>query len=250
MIKIDSKVIAATALILGLFIGFYADSTILSKPQIQILTDTVNEQTNNITTLETQLSQLQGEHTTLQTLYDQLQTSAEQNSEEQINEIENLQTQINSLTNTIETRENTINDMQDQIDELIADYNDLHNSFDEIYNPIDISFTANNLMIELSTASDKYPENTAIIGTVSIKYSDGSSFLGTYKLSIYKLYINSGASSGVYNINGNSLYTWNNPFILGSGSYRLSISEIKDAMGNEAVSNSQLRNQVIYIFMG
>lgn len=250
MFKIDSKVIAAATLILGLFVGFYADSTILSKPRIQTLTDTVNEQTNNITTLETQLNELQGEHTTLQTLYDQLQTSAQQNSEEQETEIENLQTQINTLTNTIEARENTINDMQDQIDELIADYNDLQSSFDEIYNPIDISFTANNLMIELTTASDKYPENTAIIGTVSIKYNDGRSFQGTYKLSIYKLYINSGAASGAYSINGNSLYTWNNPFILGSGSYKLSISEIKDAMGNEAVSNSQLRNHVIYIFMG
>ena len=72
MPQIDLKTIAATALILGLFAGFYIDNTLLSKPHIETLTQTITEQTATITTLENQKNTLENEHNTLQALYDQL----------------------------------------------------------------------------------------------------------------------------------------------------------------------------------
>ena len=258
MPKIDLKLIAATALILGLFAGFYADNTLLSKPRIQTLTDTVNQKTTLITDLETQLTTLQNEHTTLQALYDQLNTNnvplnqynqLQQHSLDQETQIENQQTQITTLTNTITTRENTINSLDAQLDILQSDYDRLQSRYDAAYNPVYVAFTANNLMINITTTTDTYPDNVPITGTVTIKHLDGTPFQGTYKLSLYKVYINSGTPSGVYNTSEAS-YTWISPFVLGAGSYKFSISEIKDPLGAEAVPSSQLRNQVIYLFVG
>jgi hypothetical protein len=72
MPKIDTKLIIATAILLGLFVGFYIDNTILSKPRIQTLTETITQQTNNLTQLNNQLTTLQNQKNTLQALYDQL----------------------------------------------------------------------------------------------------------------------------------------------------------------------------------
>jgi hypothetical protein len=259
MPKIDLKLIAATALILGLFAGFYADNTLQSKPRIQTLTDTVNQKTTLIADLETQLTTLQGEHTTLQALYDQLNTNnvplnqytqLQQHSLDQEIQIENQLTQITTLTNTLTTRENTINSLDAQLDILQSDYDRLQSRYDAVYNPLYVAFTANNLMINITTNTDTYPDNVPIAGTVTIKHLDGTPFQGTYKLSLYKVYINSGTPSGVYTINGASIYTWSSPFVLGAGSYKFSISEIKDPLGAEAVPSSLLRNQVIYLFVG
>ena len=72
---IDTKTIAITTLILGLFAGFYIDNTLLSKPRIETLTQTITQQTATITTLENQLNTLENEHNTLQALCDQLNTN-------------------------------------------------------------------------------------------------------------------------------------------------------------------------------
>lgn len=259
MPKIDSKLIAAAAIILGLFAGFYIDSTLLSKPRIEALTDTINQKTENITTLETQLDTLENEHTILKALYDQLEahnvpltqySQLQQRSEDLETQIQSLQTQIQTLYGTITVKDNTINSLEQQLKGLQNDYDSLQTSYTEIYNPLYVAFTVNNLLINLTTITDTYPENSVISGTVTIKYADGRPFQGTYKLSIYKVYINSGSTSGSYLINDASTYSWSNPFVLGAGSYKLSFSEIKDLMGNEVVSSSQLRNQVIYLFEG
>jgi len=259
MPKIDLKLIAAATLLLGLFAGFYIDNTILTKPRIQILTDTINNQSRTITTLETQLNTLEGEHTTLQALYDQLDahnvplnqyTQLQQQLEEKETEIESLQSQIDTLSNTIITKDSAINSLENDLSTLQSEYNNLQDRYDAVYNPISITYTVNNLIITLTTTTDSYPENTAISGNVNIKYTNGTPFQGTYKLSMYKVYINSGSPSGVYTLNGASIYTWNNPFVAGAGSYKLSLSELKDGSGTEVVSSSVLRSHVIYLFEG
>jgi hypothetical protein len=105
-------------------------------------------------------------------------------------------------------------------------------------------------VINLTVSTDKYSDNFPITGTLTIKTTGGSAFHGTYKLSIYKVYVNGGASSPTFTINGATSYTWTSPFVLGPGSYKLSVSEIKNAEGTDVVAGSQLRNHVIYVFMG
>ena len=259
MPKIDLKLVAATTLILGLFAGFYIDNTLLSKPRIQTLTQTVTEQTANITTLETQLDELEDQHDTLQALYDQLNANNVPLS--QYNQLQDektdleatiaeQETQIESLLSSVETLETLIDEKDADIQSLETQLDDLQDEYDSIYNPLRVSFTSNGLTVTLTTTKDIYSDNTAITGTVTISYTDGAPFHGTYKLSIYKVYVNSGTSSDPYTIDGASIYTWNSPFVLGAGSYKLSLSDIKDTEGTTMIPNTALRSQVIYLFEG
>jgi len=259
MPKIDLKLVAATTLILGLFAGFYIDNTLLSKPRIQTLTQTVTEQTTTITTLETQLDELGNEHDTLQALYDQLNANNVPLS--QYNQLQDektdleatiteQETQIESLLSSVDTLQAIIDEKEADIQNLEAQLEDLQEEYDAIYNPLQVSFTSNGLTVTLTTTKDIYSDNTAISGTVIIRYTDGAPFHGTYKLSIYKVYVNSGTTSDSYDINGASTYTWSSPFVLGAGSYKLSLSEIKDTEGASVVPSTVLRSKVIYLFEG
>jgi len=89
-----------------------------------------------------------------------------------------------------------------------------------------------------------------IQGTVEISYSDGTAFRGTYKLNLYKIFIAAGSLSEPSEMLGATAYNWNNPFVLGPGSYKLSLSDIKDNQGTFVVSNSDLKKYPIYVFMG
>ncbi len=259
MPQIDLKLVAAAALILGLFSGFYIDNTLLSKPQINRLSETVAEQESTITGLDSDLATLQNEYDTIETQYQELYenniplteyTELENQYTALGTQVNSLETEVNQLTDTITDHEETIENLEDDLSALQSDYNKLTDRYTDIYNPLYVSYTADNLQINLTTTTDSYPENTAITGTVKIQYTNGTSFKGTFKLTIYKVYQNSGTSSNSYTINRKTDYTWSSPFVLGTGSYKLSISEIKDQNGNTAVSNTLLRNQVIYIFVG
>ena len=260
MPQIDLKTIAAATLLLGLFAGFYIDNTLLSKPRIETLTQTVTEQTATITTLETQLDTLDDEHNTLQALYDQLNannvplsqyTELEQQNEEQETTITELEDQINSLSDMLTTQENTITDLDNQLETLHEHYNRLEEKYLEIYDPPFVSFTLNGLDINLTVTSTSYTDNTPIIGTLTVKNSDGSPFLGAFKLTLFKLYQNTGTSSQSYTINKKVVdYTWNSPFILGAGTYSLSLSELRNLGDEDVATYSQLRQYKIIIFMG
>ena len=59
-LKIDLKLVAVTCIFLGLFMGFYVDRTLISKPKIETLTSQVDTQLVTIEGLEQDLSQSKG----------------------------------------------------------------------------------------------------------------------------------------------------------------------------------------------
>ena len=259
MPQIDLKLVAAAALILGLFSGFYIDNTLLSKPRINTLTETLTEQEETIKELETELSTLQDNYDTLEAQYTELYennvplteyTALSNENTALDSQVNSLETEVNQLTAAITDNEETIDGLEDELSSLQSTYDKLSDRYDEVYNPLYVAYTAENLIINLTTTSDTYPENTAIEGTVKIQYTNGTSFHGSFKLTLYKVYQNSGTSSQSFSISKKTNYSWSSPFVLGAGSYKLSISDIKDLNGNTAVSNTILRNQVIYIFVG
>ena len=259
MPQIDLKLVAAAALIIGLFSGFYIDNTLLSKPKINSLTETVNQQESTIGDLESDLQSLQIDYDALDESYAEMSENKMPLGEYIILQNENaaletqinsLETEVNQLSDTILEHTETIDSLEDDLNDLQNEYDNLADRYEEAYNPLYVAYTAENLEINLTTTTDSYPENSAITGTLSISYTNGTAFEGSFKLTIYKVYVNSGTSSGQYSINGETEYAWSSPFVLGSGSYKLSISEIKDEGGNLAVTNTLLRSQVIYIFVG
>lgn len=259
MPQIDLKIIAATALILGLFAGFYIDNTLLSKPRIDTLTQTITEQTTTITTLETQLDTLDDEHNTLQALYDQLNTNnvplswyteLEQQNEEQETTIATLETQVASQLSSIDTLETAINERDTEIQNLEDQLDTLQNKYNAVVNPLYVVFTLEDLNVNLTIDTDTYPSNSDITGTITITHANGAPFTGSFKLTLNKLYPSAGTPSEFYEIHGAKIYTWDNPFILGAGSYKLALSEIKDSLGVTILTTNQLKPYAIYLFEG
>jgi chaperonin cofactor prefoldin len=248
--KVDSKVLVAVALIIGLIIGFVGDNTLISRPRIQSLTDQTTAQQEQITMLEAEVDSIQNNYDSLQTQYEELGASAQKTSEEQVAEIEQLESQIEAQYEVLielgedkETLEVLVEGLQESYSSLEAKYN-------ELYNPLITEFTANGLEIEISITNDIYTDNTPIYGTVKITESDGSPFKGTFKLSLNKMYTNSGTPSDVYSIDEEIDFSWSGAFVIGAGSYKLNIIELKDDLGNIVVPNVQLRAYPLFLFMG
>jgi hypothetical protein len=250
MSKIDTKVVAVVLLILGLVVGYYANSSLISGPKIRTLVDTTSVQENQIGELETTVEALETERDSIQSDYDELLSSYDQEIEERDTQIDTLETQLQSYSSLITEQEASILELNSMIDELEDNYSELEEAYNEVYNPKESKFEINDLEFELTILSDKYSDNVPIQGNVRIYYSDGSAFRGTYKLSLHKVYVAAGSISEDYDIRGATTYKWNNPFVLGAGSYKLSLSDVKNQEGETVVTNSELRENPIYIFMG
>jgi hypothetical protein len=248
----DPKIIAVAALIIGLILGFYVDSTILSKPRIDELTQTVTQQQQTLTTLENQLSVLQEEHVTLQEQYDQLEESSislsEYNQLQQ--QYDEQETQLEYLQGSAENLETIVNTLTDENQNLENELESLQEKYYHAYNPLYVAFIINNLKLNLTINTDVYPQNSAISGTVSITHTNGSPFNGDFRLSLTKVYQNLGTSSEIIEIQGLKEYTWNNPFVMSAGSYKLSFLEVRDSQENVILNSNQLKSFVIYLFQG
>lgn len=248
--KVDPKLVAAVTLILGLIVGYYIDNSLISGPKIIDLTNQTVAQQESINEFKKQLGSLENEKKSLQTQYEEMETSTQQTIEEQSTQIVSLENQIQSGLDLIDELQVDIEELEGMFDEVWNDYSDLQDMYDEAYNPLITEFTIDELDIKFTINSDVYSDNTPIQGLVEISYSDGTDFRGTYKLHLYKIFISAGSLSEASEIRGTTAYNWNNPFVLGPGSYRLSLSDIKDNQGELVVSNSNLREYPLYVFLG
>ena len=248
--KVDPKLVAAVTLILGLFVGYYVNNSLISAPNIAQLTNQTLAQQDQITELEIQLGSLENEIISIQTEHEEYKTSTQQTIEDQDLQIVSLENQVQSGLDLIDEQKEDIEDLEVLFDDLWDDYSDLQDMYDEVYNPLITEFTIDELDIKFTVNSDVYSDNTPIQGLVEISYSDGTDFRGTYKLHLYKIFISAGSLSEAFEIRGTTAYNWNNPFVLGPGSYRLSLSDIKDNQGELVVSNSNLREYPLYVFLG
>ena len=59
LLKYDVKLVAIACILLGLFLGFYVDRTVVSKPNIDALTSQVDTQLASIEELEQDLESVQ-----------------------------------------------------------------------------------------------------------------------------------------------------------------------------------------------
>jgi len=248
--KVDPKLVAAVTLILGLFLGYFVNNSLISGPKINHLTNQTLAQQEQINEFETQLDSLENEKKSLQTQYEELETSTQQIIEKQSLQIVGRESQEQTYLDFIDDQEVTIANLESDIYELEDDYSDLLDMYNEVYNPLYVEFTVNELDVRFSVNDEVYSDNTPIQGTVEIFYSDGTSFRGTLKINLYKVFVAAGSQSEVLEIRGATVYNWNNPFVLGPGSYKLTLSDIRENQGELRVSNPELREHPIYIFMG
>lgn len=248
----DPKIMVVVALIIGLLAGYVFHSAILSKPRLDELTQTVNQQAEMINNLENQLDELQDDYDTLQTQYNQLEENSiplsQYNQLQQQNEEQG--TQIETLQGVVENLETIVNALTQENQNLENELNLLKTRFYSAYNPLFVAFTLDGLDVNLTVTTDIYPQNSPISGEVTIRHTNGVPFSGDFKLTLTKVYLGAGTPSEYYQIQGTRNYTWVTPFVLGAGSYRLSLSEVRDSQGNVVLNSNQLRPYAIYVFQG
>lgn len=258
-LKIDLKLVAVTCIFLGIFLGFYVDSSIISKPKIEALTEQTESQLTIISGLEQDLTVVQTELESLESLYnEQIENNVpvtdfqelQETASEMEEEITTLTGQVSTLSSTIEDLQIERDDLQDEYDELVSSNSKLQERFDEIYNPGYVAFTYDGLDINLTVTKIKFEGNTPIEGKVTVRHSNGNAFEGTVKLRIIRVITKVGSPSDYFEIHGESEYYWSNAFVSGAGSYKLSISELLDDQGEDVVSSNVLRENFINIFMG
>ena len=247
---VDTRIVAVVVLIVGLLAGYYVNDFLVSGPKIVTLENSSHSQELYISELETDVESLEAERDSLQSNYDELVTSTDQEIDEKNTEIEDLETQIKSYTGLISEQEENIFSLNSMLDELQDDYDELLEQYNEVYNPLYTNFEIDDLQFKLTISKEVYEENVPIQGTVDIHYSDGTSFRGTFKLNLYKVFISAGSTSEEYEIVGATTYKWDYPFVTGPGSYKLGLSDVKNRNGDKVVSNEALREYQIYIFMG
>lgn len=265
-LKIDPKLVAVASIILGLFLGFYINSALLSRPRIETLTNQTIQQQIVIDKLEDQMDRFHMELDALEDLNAQLEENSvpliahealQSEADAMGDEITALEAQVDELNGSVDDIEGQLDALKAQLDDrgddyasLSRDHERLQERFDEIYNPGYVAFTANGLDFNLTAVKTSFEGHIPIEGTVTIKHSDGSLFEGSFKLRVTKVYLNLGASSDEYYIHGEAGYEWSSAFVSGAGSYRLSISEVLDSQGEAAVPSTELRANYINIFMG
>lgn len=258
-LKIDLKLVAVTCIFLGIFLGFYVDSSIISKPRIQSLTGQTETQQITINELEQDLSTIQTDYDILESQYnEQIENNVPLDLYEELqNEASTMEGEITYLEGQISTLSSSVIDLQDEKDDLQEDYDallvsnsKLQERFDEIYNPRYVAFTYDGLDINLTVTKIYFEGNTPIEGKVIVKHSNGNSFEGTVKLRVTSIITKAGSPSNYYEIHGESDYYWSGAFVVGPGSYKLSISELLDDQGEVAVPSTVLLGNYINIFMG
>lgn len=258
-LKIDLKLVAVSCIFLGLFMGFYVDRTVISKPKIETLTAQVDTQLATIEGLEQDLSTIQVEYDVLDDLYTEqgenivplsVHEALQEEADSMEEELSLFEAQVASLTVSVGIVEDQLEELEEDYSVLSSDHDKLQDRFDDIYIPDYVAFSYDGLEINLTVTKLQFEGIIPIEGTVTVRHSNGNSFEGIYKLRITSVVTKSGSASGYYEVYGDSEYTWSGAFIGGAGSYTLAISELLDDQGAEMVPGAELRSHFITIFMG
>ena len=208
--------------------------------------------------MEQDLSTIQVEYERLGSLYGKqlennvplsLHESLQEEADNMEEEITLLEAEVEDLTSSGDILEDQLEDLQDDYNDLSSANDRLQDRFEEIYNPNYVAFTIDNLELNLTVTKFQFEGNIPIEGTVTVRYINGNSFEGTYKLRITSVITKVGSTSDYHGVYGDSEYTWSGAFIGGAGSYKLAISELLDDQGEDVISGAELRSHFISIFM-
>jgi hypothetical protein len=224
------------ALIVGLGSGFYTNYT-LTNPKINGLTSDIEQKTNQVTSLQTQLGELQANYLVGNSIALSEYEELEESYQELSSELEELQ-----LTNQVLLNEN--HDLSIEYVKLMEKYNELR-VLSWTY------FVVNNLRVNLTVTSNTYPSNIPITGTVNIMYLNGSPFTGRIQLLVWSDYFKNGKTSPTITVSGSTQYSIEAPFPTSvPGTYYLLVSNIEDLSGTDIATYNDLLNFRVTLQMG
>lgn len=247
------------ALIIGLGLGIYVNNA-LTAPKVEGLTADLNQKTNQVSSLNSQLETLQANYT--KALSDLVQVTQQYNDlldysvtraeyEELEEAYESLLESHLSLTEELALLQATNQNLVTINAELSMAYQKLEAKFNALRMTPWTAFTVKNLKVNITVTTSDYPSNLVPIkGTIKIHYLDGRPYNGRIILQVWSDYYRNGKTSPVITVSGTTQYTFEYPFIQGPGKYFLLVSSIKDLNDNEIVSYNDLLMYRISLLMG
>ena len=247
------------ALIIGLGLGIFINNA-LTAPKVEGLTADLNQKTNQVSSLNSQLETLQANYT--KALSDLVQVTQQYNDlldysvtraeyEELEEAYESLLESHLSLTEELALLQATNQNLVTINAELSMAYQKLEAKFNALRMTPWTAFTVKNLRVNITVTTSDYPSNLVPIkGTIKIHYLDGRPYNGRIILQVWSDYYRNGKTSPVITVSGTTQYTFEYPFIQGPGKYFLLVSSIKDLNDNEIVSYNDLLMYRISLLMG
>ena len=240
------------ALIVGLGSGFYTNYT-LTNPKINGLTSDIEQKTNQVTSLQTQLGELQANYT--EALSELTQVTQRYNdlvgNSIALSEYEELEESYQELSSELEELQLTNQVLLNENHDLSIEYVKLMEKYNELRVLSWTYFVVNNLRVNLTVTSNTYPSNIPITGTVNIMYLNGSPFTGRIQLLVWSDYFKNGKTSPTITVSGSTQYSIEAPFPTSvPGTYYLLVSNIEDLSGTDIATYNDLLNFRVTLQMG
>jgi uncharacterized membrane-anchored protein YhcB (DUF1043 family) len=251
---LSSKVLISIALIAGLILG-YTINNVLTRPKINEL----DEKTQVLEELQQNYAKLQSNYNELDENFDSLNDEFESLKATSIplSEYNSLLNDYQALEEETETLNSEVNQLQDELFNTNLAKNELQTEYTRLleeYNKIRVLswtfFIIEGLEVNLTTVKNEYVSIEDITGDMSIYYLNGEPFTGSFSLILWSDYYDQGRGSVSFQINGETEYVFDDPFMQRTGSYYLRVREIKDEQGNIIASYSDLLDYRIPIQMG
>jgi gas vesicle protein len=246
------------AFIVGIIIGASGYHLVMA-PRIDGLNEELAQKTSQMTSMQSQMNELQANYSTA--LTDLAQMTQQYNdlvensvTKAEYDELEEsymtLQESYQGYAEELALLQIENNDLMETNAELSMNYQKLEAKYNELRMIPWTAYTVSNLKVNLTVTTNTYLTNTPITGAISIQYLDGRPFNGRFQLLVWSDYYKNGKTSDVIIITGTSQYTIEAPFNLGPGRYFLLVNSIKDLSGNEIVSYNDLLMYRISLQMG
>jgi len=239
------------ALIIGLGSGFYANYT-LTNPKINGLTSDLEQKTSQVASLQTELGALQANYT--EALGELTQVTQSYNDlvgdSISLSEYEELDESYQELSSELEELQLTNQVLVNENHDLSIEYVKLMEKYNELRVLPWTYFVVNNLRVNLTVNSNTYPSNIPVEGTVDIRYLNGSPFTGKIQLRVWSDYNKNGKTSPLITVSGSTQYSIEAPFISGTGTYYLLVSNIEDMSGTDIATYSELLSFRVTLQMG
>ena len=227
------------------FVITQKDSNISSlNQQLESLTNDFESLNSTFHEYKNNHSHTNIEYDELMNNYEQLNKTYEQLTETYENYVAN-HTFTNSQYNALQ---NQATDLQNQLDELNQNYQNLIENYDElladfrlINGPVSKFDTIDDIEIELSVNQTIYSYTDPIFGNLSVYYTNGTAFQGTFFLAIFC--DGGGASTaGTFEVNGHGDFIVEPPYSFnsGPGSYTIRLGEISNTAGYSVASFNEL----------
>jgi len=245
-------------IIVGFCLGAYS-YYMLTAPRLEGLNVELSQKIDQLISLQTQLDALQVNYT--EALGDLGQVSQQyndlmDNSVTRV-EYEELEESYESLLESHLDQTEELAMVQATNQNLVAVNSELSIEYQKLlmkYNELKMlpwtAFTVGNLKVNITVATNYYPSNVPVTGTINIHYLDGRPFTGSVQLEVRSDYTGVGTTSPIIAISGITQYTFPAPFLSDAGKYFLLMSSVKDSSGKIILSYNDLLMYRISLQMG